>query len=160
MIHDFITAIIVALGWFVYHHFSKSRDTVKIRRDIQFPVLHELTKSILRISSTSHKNVGDISEEDFHAYWKGMMSIQLLGTPEHIKMAQDIMEDLCAPGKVVELNPMIESLRDTLRELLELPKVEGPVSWLGRIPGNPALHILQASSYKSISYKINADFRP
>ncbi|MDC6293984.1 hypothetical protein [Ralstonia pseudosolanacearum] len=128
---DWITAlgvIVVVPGWIISHHLNMKRDRENDRRKIQIPIFHDLYLEILRITS-SQKGLGEISDGQFYEYWKGLMNVQILGTKEQIEMAKRIIEDSTIEGKSVDMEPLISSLRRTLRVLLELPEVNGNINW-------------------------------
>ncbi|MGA4081112.1 hypothetical protein ACI2TF_04350 [Ralstonia nicotianae] len=146
---DWITAlgvIVVVLGWLVSHYLNMRRDRESDKRKIQIPIFHDLYLGILRITS-SQKGFGEISDEQFEECWKGLMNAQILGTQEQIEMAQRIIEDSTIEGKSVDMDPLISSLRSTLRGLLELPEVNGHISWFGKRPTKNFAHSWDARTW-------------
>jgi hypothetical protein len=59
--------------------------------------------------------------------------VQLLGSEEQIKMAHKIV-DVLKDGGTADLDPLLASLRDSLRVELGAAKVGGPIMWLKVFP--------------------------
>lgn len=117
-----IGTIVAATGWIAAHYFTNRRDRIAKRRDIS---LEHLIKAYRILThEISHREHSD--EKMLEAI---ITDIQLFGSEEQIRLAKQLADE-ASNNKNFELDPLINCLRNDLREQLNLPKINGNVRWL------------------------------
>jgi hypothetical protein len=119
-----ITIAIAVLGWVIGHYINSRRDVRVKRQETTTKYLIEayriLTHDINRRELTTERK---IKLENLIA------DVQLFGSAEQIKIAKELVDDI-VQKKDFSLDPLLNSLRDELREQLKLEKIEGNVRWI------------------------------
>lgn len=119
-----VSIFIALLGWIVGHKFNSWRDLKSKRREIS--IQHLITAYRVLVCEISHRK----ATPDNRIKLENILSdIQLFGNNEQINFAKDLSEEVAA-GSSFELDPLINSLREDLREQLRLKPVKGNVKWL------------------------------
>ncbi len=113
------TFFVTAVGWWVAYYFSKRRDIENDRRKLRTEYLLEAYR---RLQSGTHRTGNE------KAYWDvlelAVTDIQLLGTPKQAKLAAQFALDM-AEKDIGYLDDLLADLRDSLREELNLERLEG-----------------------------------
>lgn len=117
-----IGTTIAVLGWIAGHYFTNRRDRIAKRRDIS---LEHLIKAY-RILADEIANRKHMDERKLEAV---ITDIHLFGSKDQILLAKQLADDVIKHNHF-QLDPLINCLRSDLRNELELPKVDGNVSWL------------------------------
>lgn len=120
-----IGSLIVVIGWFISHYFSQKRDAKNKRKEI---VLDFLIRSY-RILSNDISN-REINTIDSKYKFECLISdLQLFGSYNQVELAIKIAIEMRTNGNS-NLDELINDLRDSLREELNLNKVKGNVEYI------------------------------
>lgn len=120
----FITIVLTVIGWIIGHYFTSKRSANNKRRDLSTEFLIEAYRVLT--TEIAHR------EETLERATKIenlVADIQLFGSPEQIDLAKKMADDV-ASGEKFELDPLINSLRKSLRQELSLASIDGNVRWL------------------------------
>ena len=120
----FVTIFLAVIGWLVGHYFTTKRDVSNKRRELIIQHLIEAYR--IMANEVSHR---DKSAERDKKFEDILSDIQLFGSSHQINLVKKLIEELSI-GAVVELDPLINSLRDDLRKQLKLRYIEGNIRWL------------------------------
>ena len=115
-----VAAIVIA---FLSHQLAVSRQLAEQRKKQRIEYLISSFKSLMMFSNNPDGTEGAKHLRD------ATMSIQFLGSKYQVHQIQTILENLKKQDELVELDPLICSLRDELRQELGLEKVAGNVHW-------------------------------
>jgi len=123
----FVTVLVALFGGWLGHRFAARRDLLNERRKLRVTYLLEAYR---KIESGSNRT-------EFEKVWplfeSAISDIQLLGSPEQVKMARQFALDM-AKNRTASLDPLVNDLRNTLRSELELPEVNGNVVYMRFVP--------------------------
>jgi hypothetical protein len=115
-------SLIVVIGWFVVHYFSQKRDATNKRKEI---VLDFLIKSYsILANEVSNRNI-DTVEKQFK-FESLIADLQLFGSSKQVDLAKKIAIEMREKGHS-DLDNLINDLRKSLRDELNLEKVNGNV---------------------------------
>jgi len=118
-----ITTVVATVGWFAAHRLAAARDQVNKRREIRLNLLMGVYRAI---EYSVHRDFeGDVAK----AVCNALADIQLGGTPEQIKLAQQLIDEL-ARNQPVDAQSLLLSLRDDLRNELGLPEVPASLKYI------------------------------
>ena len=118
-----IGAAVIILGWHKSHQLASVRDQENKRRDLRLTMMLDAYRAL---ANSAHRPfVGDIA---FEAE-KAIESIQLLGTPRQIELAQQLVAEF-AEHQEIDWKPMLLELRESLRRDLNLEKAGGRLQHL------------------------------
>lgn len=119
-----ITIALAIIGWLVANNFTTKRDVANKQREL---VINHLIQTYRIITNEiSHR---EETPERSLKLENILTDIQLFGSNEQITLAKQLANEVAAGG-VFELDPLILSLRNDLRNQLNLSKVTGNVKWL------------------------------
>lgn len=120
-----ITTIAIAVtGWVVGHIINSMRDVRLKKRETSTKYLIDAYRVL------SHEiNNRDLTEERKVQLENLIADIQLFGSIDQINLAKRLAEEI-VENTSFSLDPLINSLRDSLRDQLGLGKVTGNVRWL------------------------------
>lgn len=121
-----IVSVLVALcGWIIVHRLNGARDLVNKHRDLR---LQYLIDAYRKLENGAGRDLTTCS-----AYAQGVeeaiADIQLFGTQSQIDVLTRFFAEKKERGES-SLNNIINHLRDDLRRELDLPKLQGNVTWL------------------------------
>lgn len=118
-----IASIVVVLGWFVANLLSKKRDSNNKAREMRVEYLISAYRVLFRVGvdQTISKNAKECEN--------AIADIQLLGTLEQIKLAQEYINNISQHGSA-DLMGLIKVLRNDLRKELNLEKASETMSFL------------------------------
>ena len=117
-------AIILIVGWFVGNYFTAKNAVINKRRDLSTKFLIDAYRTLtIKLSNRKSSTYFNIELESLIA------DIQLFGSVEQVKLAKKLANTV-ATGSDAELNPLINSLRKSLRKELSLEPVAGNVQSL------------------------------
>ena len=118
------TTLVAVAGWLVGHALNARRDRRNKRREIRVQYLVEAYRNLE--SGTCR---GAIHGTEFAAPFESAIAdIQLLGTNAQAQMAKELAGAIAAKQENVSAGPLLMSLRDALREELDLGSInEEPV---------------------------------
>jgi hypothetical protein len=119
----FVTVIVALSGGWLGHRFAARRDLLNERRKLRVTYLLEAYRKIESGSNRSDPN------KIWPLFESAIADIQLLGSPAQVELARRFAIDM-AQNKTALLDPLVNDLRQTLREELELPEVREPVVYL------------------------------
>ena len=120
-----IGSLIVVIGWFISHYFSQKRDSKNKKKEI---VLDFLIRTY-RILSNDISN-REINTIDSKYKFECLISdLQLFGSIKQVELAKNIALEMRTNGNS-NLDELINDLRDSLREELNLNKVKGNVEYI------------------------------
>lgn len=113
-----IGAAVVVFGWHKSHQLTSERDQRNKRRDLRLTMMLDAYRAL---ANSAHRPlVGDAALEVERA----LESIQLLGTPKQIDLAQRLVRDF-AEHQGVDWQPLLVELRTSLREISLLKQRPG-----------------------------------
>jgi hypothetical protein len=113
-----IGAAVIVLGWHKSHQLASARDQENKRRDLRLAMMLDAYRAL---ANSAHRPwVGDVA---FEAE-KAIESIQLLGTPRQIELAQQLVTEF-AEHQEIDWKPLLLELRDSLRRDLSLETAGG-----------------------------------
>lgn len=128
-----IPAIIVIIGWGVVHYFNTERDRGNKLRDIRIQYLIGAYRSL----ANSSQRPPEKNSPYFRQMEEAIADIQLFGTKSQIEKVHTMISEY-AKTATMPLDPLLNDLRDDLRNELKLPPVAENVQWL-RMEGAPQL---------------------
>jgi hypothetical protein len=120
-----VALVVVALT----HFFTSARDRANKRREQRISYLIGVFRALCR--ANNHPRLYEVADEVEQA----VADIQLFGTPEQVRLVQQFATDL-GTKQHAEMNPLLESLRDSLRHEIGAARAKGHIVWLriGRDP--------------------------
>jgi hypothetical protein len=107
-------------SWFAGSWLSARRDRSNKRRDLR---VHYLIEAYRRLSTVTQQQ---LNAEYFADIDSAILDIQLFGTADQISAAQTFAEQL-AEHREAQVDRLLASLRDELRDELMLGRVAGPI---------------------------------
>ncbi|MCK5113371.1 MAG: hypothetical protein KAR11_01260 [Phycisphaerae bacterium] len=119
-----VGVVLAVIGWVIGNYFSNKRSLVSKRREIVTE--HLINAYRILTCEISHRELIPDRKEKLENI---LSDIQLFGSLEHVELARELTEGL-ATNKAFELDPLINSLRDDLREELNLKNITGNIKWL------------------------------
>ena len=127
-----LLAVLVALiGWWVVHWLNTIRDRKNHNRQVQTDFL---IKAFQRLANASLRTPSPPYFRDMEA---AVADIQLFGSSSQIQMVTSFTEEF-AENNMASLNPLLNSLRDSLRKKLGYEPIEHNVRWF-RPEGSPII---------------------
>jgi hypothetical protein len=114
-----VALVVVALT----HVFTSARDRENKRREQRISYLVGVFRALCK--ANNHPRLHEVAEEVEQA----VADIQLFGTPEQVTLVQQFATDL-GTKKSAEMNALLASLRDSLRQEIGAARTEGRVVWL------------------------------
>ena len=119
-----LTTIVAVIGWIVAHRLTASRERAGKRRELIVTYLIEAYRRLEKASERHNEKV-DMDAELESAF----ADIQLFGTVRQLEMTKGIIADF-ENEEVSNISDLIEDLRGTLREELQLEKAPSPIRQL------------------------------
>lgn len=120
-----IVAIVIAIiGWIVIGWINSRRDNTNKRREL---VVEHLINAYRILTQEIGRR--ETTQESMVKFENLMTEIQLFGSKEQIKLARKISGETAENGRS-EIDPLIDSLRKSLREELLLEVVDDKTIWL------------------------------
>ena len=127
-----VVAVIAALGAVALtHHFASVRDRKNKQREQRIAYLVGAYRALCK--ADNHPRLHEVADDVEQA----VADIQLLGTPEQIRLVQAFATDL-GRTQNAELNALSNSLRDSLRDELGAERTLRRLVWprIGRGPAD------------------------
>lgn len=118
-----VPAVIAVVGWLIAHWLNSRRELNNRRREAR---LKGLELAFIRLANFNQREWTDSNQLEFENF---VTEIQLYGTPKQIKLMSDIVNAFVRREEKVSLDPLLEDLRNTLRDELRLEKERGPIWW-------------------------------
>lgn len=119
-----ISSLIVIAGWIFNGWWSSKRAVQDDKRKII--TSHLIDAYRILNNEVAHRK----STEERNKKLESLIgAIQLFGNEEQIELAKKLAYDT-AKGGIFELDPLINSLRDSLRKSLNLKHIQGNVTWV------------------------------
>ena len=141
-----IPALVAVLGWFFGHLLNSRRELANRKREARIKALE---RAYIRLAYASNREFTPKVIEDIETF---VAELQLYGKPTHVELMKTMVNQFLNPpaSKKVDFDPLLESLRDSLREELGLEPIKGSVWWL-RIgqPKPPAAPLSTATAPES-----------
>lgn len=109
-----VPAVVAVLGWFVGHQFNVYRDRQNKRRELRIQFLLEAYRRLESAANREGK-----TEEQMLAFESAVADIQLLGTPEQVRVTVCYLEQHAAGGSA-QIDEVLRILRRDLRKELGL----------------------------------------
>lgn len=125
-IETLITAAITILGWFLISRLTYHRDEKNRQKNIQIEYLVNAYRDI-GIFITRHSN-HCMTTDIYLKFEIAVRNIQIYGQPEEIELLHDYINNLQTNNYSVD--PLLNKLRDNLRESLDLDEVESNTYWI------------------------------
>ena len=116
-----VTTAVGVVGWNAAHRLAGARDRDAKRRAMITEHLIEAYRRLEPLSDVLGSNGRDVEG--------AIADIQLLGSPEQIKLAQDFATAFAGEG-TAQLDPLLLSLRSSLRSELGLSPAVGGLKYL------------------------------
>jgi hypothetical protein len=120
-----VTSIIVIIGWIIVHYFTSNRDAKNKKREISLN--HLIYSYDILTNEIAQRPVGKERNDKMERL---ISQIQLFGTVEQVKLAIDLKNEIIANDGNVNLDPLINSLRNSLRKELKLDQISKNVEWI------------------------------
>jgi hypothetical protein len=114
IITTLISALLALLAGFAGYILGIRRDRLSKRRDLRTQYLLDAYR---RLEGAS--NWQDLSNDDKKALESASADIQLLGSPEQVRLARLFAQEF-AGSRIASLDPLLEALRHELRKELAL----------------------------------------
>ena len=114
-----VAAVIAAGGWITSGYLARRADRRKVRTEY-------LLSAYRRLDAMSNRDMTVQHEDDLES---AVSDIQLLGTPEQVRLAEELARDF-ADARTADTGPLLEALRVDLRKELRLDPVEPRRIWL------------------------------
>jgi hypothetical protein len=116
-----LAASVAIVGLGISHWLTSKRDLIAEKRKIQINFMLEAYRKLEQGSCRGANQ--DQYAEEFHS---AIADIQLLGSPEQVRVAQRIAVALgSGSGEMITINELLNVLRAELRTELNLPSVGG-----------------------------------
>lgn len=119
-----VTIVLAVIGWIIAHRFTNFREIAQKRRELTTKVLidsyYVLTNDIAQRELTDERT----SKLEFT-----LSQIQLFGTEEQVDLVWEFIQNRVNRNEA-SLDPLIKSLRNSLREDLNLSRIDSNVSWI------------------------------
>lgn len=119
----FVTFMVAALGWWVAHSLSARRDLANERRKMRIGYLLEAYR---RLEGTANPSDPKSKRSQLES---AIADIQLLGSPQQVKMAADFSKSISIHGEA-PLDELLFNLRSSLRSELQLESVDAKITFL------------------------------
>lgn len=117
-----LTALI---GWPIVHYFNLRREIAADKRKTRITYLIEAYRKIENAGNRGFSKGSDLITDIETA----IADIQLLGTPEQVRLAQEFCEEF-SRKKAAQFDPILCELRQSLRKELELEHVDKKLKFL------------------------------
>ncbi|MET2985385.1 hypothetical protein [Aureibaculum conchae] len=124
-----VSVTLAVIGWLIGHYFTERRNKINKRREISLD--HLISAYRIITQDVTHREWDADSRIKFE---KVISEIQLFGTKKQVQISIDIINEF-AKNRTVNLDILINSLRNDLRNQLGLGKINGNVFHL-RTQGN------------------------
>jgi hypothetical protein len=108
-----ITVVVAIFGWYFVHALAMRRDRAAKGRDLRVQFLIEAYR---RLESVSNR---PFSKETARSFESAIADIQLFGTPDQVRLAQEFAAGYAEKGKH-PIQPLLAELRNELRRELQL----------------------------------------
>ena len=118
-----VTVLVAISGGWLGHHLAARRDLLNERRKLRVAYLLEAYRKL-----EGAGNRGD-PETVWPLLESAIADIQLLGSPQQADLARRFALDM-ARHHTAPLDPLVNDLRDSLRQELQLPEVRETVTYL------------------------------
>jgi hypothetical protein len=119
-----VTVLIALAGGWLGHHLSSRRDLTNERRKLHVSYLLEAYR---RLESGSNRR--DDSSQAWPQIESAIADIQLLGTPEQVRLAKQFAESLSSVN-AASADELLFDLRSSLRSELQLASTSTPLTFL------------------------------
>jgi hypothetical protein len=119
-----IGVVLAVVGWIVGYRLASRNTREQKRRDLTTE--HLISAYRILTNEISHRKE---TPERSLKMENILSDIQLFGSPFQVEMAKRLADEV-ANGGEFQLDPLINSLRDDLRNELKLSPVNGNVKWL------------------------------
>lgn len=117
-----LAAVVAIVGWGVAHRLGIIKDQQTKQRDMRIQFLLEAYR---RLESAANRPEAGKDEQD--KFESALADIQLLGTKSQIEELMRFLTEWNSSGGGASINPLLELLRDHLREELKLEKSVHPI---------------------------------
>jgi hypothetical protein len=125
-IETLITLAITILGWLIISRLTYHRDEKNRQKNIQIEYLVNAYRDI-GIFITRHSNQC-MTTDIYLKFEIAVRNIQIYGQPEEIELLHDYINNLQTNHYSVD--PLLNKLRDNLRESLDLDEVDSNTYWI------------------------------
>lgn len=126
-----VTVMVALLGGWLGHRFAARRDLLNERRKLRVTYLLEAYR---KLEDAGNR---DDPARQWPLFESAIADIQLLGSPKQVELARRFALEM-AQNRTALLDPLVNDLRCSLREELELPEVRETVVYL-RFGGTEAV---------------------
>ena len=125
-IETLITAAITILGWLIISRLTYHRDEKNRQKNIQ---IEYLVNAYRDIGIFITRNSNQCMTTDIYLKFEiAVRNIQIYGQPEEIELLHDYINNLQTNNYSVD--PLLNKLRDNLRESLDLDEVDSNTYWI------------------------------
>jgi len=119
-----VTIVLTIFGWIAVGWINAKRDKSNKRRELV--VEHLINAYRILAQEIAHR---ELTPENRKKFENLMAEIQLFGSKEQIELAKKISLEIEEKG-VSEIDPLVDSLRSSLRKELLLEEVNDKIIWL------------------------------
>ena len=120
-----ITSILTISGWLVGSYLNSNRDYDNKLRDIKLSYLIDAYRKLANASQRTTNR--DHFKFDMES---AISDIQLFGTNEQIKKLNIALDKVSINQRGIELDPVLNDLRNSLRKEINLNPIESTVRWI------------------------------
>lgn len=139
----FFTVLIAVRGWKEVRLLSIEES----RRKYVYETLSEVIVALVQVGNKAPEYMTDAEKGRME---RTLPLIQLLGTLEQVEMARDVSEELTQGGKV-DMDPLINSLRDYLRGELALDSVSGNIFWIRYLRSSEITEAMEYGIFRKLT---------
>jgi hypothetical protein len=126
-----IPTLVAVVSWFAGNWLAVRRDRANKRRDLRVKYLVDAYR---RLEAASHRPLLPPYSLDIES---AVADIQLFGRPDQVNAAQKFAQEMAQQHKA-SLDDLLSSLRNDLRDELQLERVAGQLIFLRIVP--PSQH--------------------
>jgi hypothetical protein len=128
-----MAALVIAAGWFITNRLAQTLATRNRREETRVAYIVDAYEKLANAANRA------MTPEHARMIEQAIAKIQLLGTNEEIAAVGHFLDtwDKPQPDGIPrgDLDPLLSSLRNSLREQLSLSKVSGPIRWIRPMGG-------------------------
>jgi hypothetical protein len=114
-----VAAFIVVLGWAVAYRYFMRQKRVERFRELRLTLLMDTYQELI-FAINNHIS----TQADFDRFYRSIQNCWLLGTPEHIELAEKAIKDVANQVKSQAMQTLLYSLHNEIRREFGLSKTE------------------------------------
>jgi hypothetical protein len=128
-----MAAFVVVIGWFITNWLTTSREHKNRQNEMRIAYLIDAYE---KLTSSANRQQDETTANKMS---EAVAKIQLLGNPEEIKLLHKFLDEWDRTAQTgqpkASLDPLLQELRRSLREELELLEVKSAIRWVRPLGG-------------------------